>query len=53
MKITKLAVDKLPTPLVVKAGVTAQKRYYDDTLKGFGVRATSGGSKAFFVEKLV
>ncbi|MEN9450085.1 MAG: hypothetical protein RJA83_699 [Pseudomonadota bacterium] len=53
MKITKLAVDKLPIPAVVRAGITAQKRYYDDLLKGFGVRTTSGGSKAFFVEKLV
>ncbi|MDQ8039126.1 MAG: integrase arm-type DNA-binding domain-containing protein [Rickettsiella sp.] len=53
MKITKLAVDKLPIPSVVKAGVTAQKRYYDDVMKGFGVRVTSGGSKAFFVEKLI
>lgn len=53
MKITKLVVDKLPIPSVIKAGVTAQKRYYDDTLKGFGVRVTSGGSKAFFIEKLI
>lgn len=53
MKITKLAVDKLPIPAVEKPGQTAQKRYYDDTLKGFGVRVTSGGTKAFFIEKLV
>lgn len=36
-----------------QAGKTAQKRYYDDVLKGFGVRVTSGGTKAFFIEKLV
>jgi integrase len=53
MKITKLAVDKLPTPVAVIDNRTAQKRYYDDTIKGFGVRVTSGGTKAFFVEKLV
>src|SRR3990167_7100059 len=53
MKITKLAVDKLPIPVVEKPGQTAQKRYYDDTLKGFGVPVTSGGTKAFFIEKLV
>lgn len=53
MKITKLAVDKLPIPLVTDTGTRAQKRYYDDTLKGFGVRVTSGGTKAFFIEKLI
>jgi hypothetical protein len=53
MKITKLAVDKLPIPLALIENRTAQKRYYDETLKGFGVRVTSGGTKAFFVEKLV
>ena len=53
MKITKLAVDKLDVPLSDKPGKTAQKRYYDDTIKGFGVRVTSGGTKAFFVEKLI
>ncbi|QDQ40843.1 DUF4102 domain-containing protein [Legionella geestiana] len=53
MKITKSAVDKLPIPLRAEMGKSAQKRYYDDTLKGFGVRVTSGGTKAFFVEKLI
>ncbi|HVV69024.1 MAG TPA: integrase family protein [Gammaproteobacteria bacterium] len=53
MKITKLMVDKLPLPTSAVAGKTAQKRYYDDVMKGFGVRVTSGGTKAFFVEKLV
>jgi hypothetical protein len=53
MKITKLVVDKLDIPLSDKPGKTAQKRYYDDTIKGFGVRVTSGGTKAFFVEKLI
>jgi integrase len=52
MKITKLAVDKLPVPSPLE-NRTAQKRYYDETIKGFGVRVTSGGTKAFFVEKLV
>jgi integrase len=53
MKITKLLVDKLPTPHAIVKNRTVQKRYYDDTMKGFGVRVTSGGSRAFFVEKLV
>ncbi len=53
MKITKLIVDKLLVPSSVTKSQTAQKRYYDDTMKGFGVRVTSGGTKAFFVEKLV
>lgn len=53
MKLTKLSVDKLPLPMSPKEGVTGQKRYYDDSLKGFGVRVTSGGSKSFFIEKRV
>lgn len=53
MKINKSNVDKLPIPISDKPGQTAQKRYYDDTLKGFGVRVTSGGTKAFFIEKLI
>lgn len=52
MKITKLVVDKLPLPSNSTTGRTAQKRYYDEIMKGFGVRVTSGGTKAFFVEKL-
>lgn len=53
MNITKSVVDKLPVPQKIKEGRTEQKRYYDDRLKGFGIRVTSGGTKAFFVEKLV
>jgi integrase len=53
MKITKLAVDKLAIPVSETPNKTAQKRYYDETLKGFGVRVTSGGTKAFFIEKLI
>lgn len=53
MKINKSTVDNLPLPEVQQEGKTAQKRYYDDNLKGFGVRITSGGSKAFFVEKFI
>lgn len=33
MKITKSAVDKLPIPLAAISGKTAQKRYYDETMK--------------------
>src|SRR3989338_9190014 len=53
MKITKSVVDKLPIPVSTTPGKTSQKRYYDDTIKGFGIRITSGGTKAFFVEKLI
>jgi integrase len=53
MKITKTFVEKLPVPGKLKPERTEQKRYYDDRLKGFGIRVTSGGTKAFFVEKLV
>ena len=53
MKINKSNVEALPIPLVKEAGKTAQKRYYDDNIKGFGVRVTSGGTRAFFVEKLI
>ncbi|MDX2346683.1 MAG: integrase family protein [Legionella sp.] len=53
MKITKSMIDKLPVPLIKEIGKSTQKRYYDDNLKGFGVRITSGGTKAFFLEKLI
>lgn len=53
MKITKSVVDKLSIPPSAQAGKTGQKRYYDDAIKGFGVRVTSGGTKAFFIEKLI
>ena len=46
MKITKTFVEKLALPEIIKEGRTEQKRYYDDKLKGFGVRVTSGGTKA-------
>ncbi|MBX3709655.1 MAG: integrase family protein [Gammaproteobacteria bacterium] len=53
MHITKTSVEKLPIPPKGSLGQTGQKRYYDDKLKGFGVRVTSGGAKTFIVEKLV
>lgn len=53
MRINKTAVENLPIPIITHPGRTAQKKYYDDQLKGFGIRATSGGTKAFFVEKLI
>lgn len=53
MKLTKTVIDKLPIPIAASSRQTAQKRYYDEAMKGFGVRVTSGGTKAFFVEKLV
>ncbi|TAL65060.1 MAG: DUF4102 domain-containing protein [Legionella sp.] len=53
MRINKSNIESLPIPKAVKDGQSAQKKYYDDNLKGFGVRVTSGGTKAFFVEKLI
>lgn len=50
MKINKTNIEQLPK-LLAKDGKPTQKRYYDDELKGFGIRLTSGGSKSFFVEK--
>lgn len=38
MKINKTNVDNLPIPKVIQEGKTVQKRYYDDNLKGFGIR---------------
>ncbi len=53
MNITKSEIDRLTIPAKGNNGQTGQKRYYDDKLKGFGIRITSGGAKTFFVEKLV
>lgn len=53
MNITKTFVEGLPPPERLREGRTEQKRYYDGKLKGFGIRVTSGGTKAFFAEKLV
>jgi hypothetical protein len=50
---SKSEVDKLSIPLKGNNGQTGQKRYYDEKLKGFGVRVTSGGAKTFFIEKLI
>jgi len=49
MNITKRKVDSLPVP----KGKSSQKRHMDSTLKGFGVRVTSSGHKAFFIEKTI
>ncbi|MGB8806778.1 MAG: tyrosine-type recombinase/integrase [Candidatus Rickettsiella isopodorum] len=48
MKLTKIAVDKLPLP-----SLGNQKRYYDSVMTGFGVRITAKGAKAFFIEKMI
>ncbi len=53
MNITKTTLEKLAIPQQLMPGKTIQQRYYDDKLKGFGVRVTSGGSKSFFVEKKI
>ena len=46
-KITKQFVDKLPPP------ETGQIFHRDPLLKGFAVRVTAGGSKAFILEKRI
>jgi hypothetical protein len=46
-KITKLFVDKLAFP------ESGQVFYRDNILKGFAVRVTAGGSKAFILEKRI
>ncbi len=43
MKLTDLLIKKL------KAPTTGQKTYYDDTLAGFGLRVSQGGSKSFVI----
>jgi len=53
VSITKTFIDRLILPEKIKSGRTEQKRYYDDKLTGFGIRVTSGGTKAFFVEKSI
>ena len=47
MNITKNFVDKLKLP----ANGMVQKKYFDDAMKGFGIRITSNGVKSFFIEK--
>jgi integrase len=49
MNITKRSVDSLSRP----KGKLKQQRHMDDTLKGFGIRITSTGYKAFFIEKTI
>ncbi|CZG03228.1 integrase arm-type DNA-binding domain-containing protein [Legionella pneumophila serogroup 1] len=53
MRINKTNIESLDIPSSIKTGQSAQKKYYDDNLKGFGIRVTSGGTKSFFVEKLI
>lgn len=44
MKLTKTAVEKLPTP------ATGQALYWDDELPGFGVRVTAKGVRSYIVQ---
>jgi hypothetical protein len=43
MRITDIQVRNLPVP------EKGSKVYYDDTLKGFGVRVSNAGTKAFIL----
>jgi integrase len=47
MKLTKNAVDKLPTP------ENAATFYRDDEILGFGVKVFPSGTKTFFLEKRI
>ena len=49
MNITRCFVEKLKLP----TASLNQKRYYDDCLKGFGIRVTINGIKSFFIEKRI
>jgi hypothetical protein len=43
MRLTDLTIRKLSAPQ------TGQKTYFDDALKGFGVRVSQGGAKSFVI----
>jgi integrase len=45
MRLTDLQIKKLSLP----QGATKQKTFFDDTLKGFGLRVSVGGAKSFVV----
>ncbi len=47
ISIAKRFVDNVPYP------ETGQELYFDASLKGFGLRVTAGGSKAYFVQARV
>ncbi|RLJ18637.1 integrase [bacterium endosymbiont of Escarpia laminata] len=47
MRLTKTAVDKITPP------DKGQAFYRDDTIKGFALRITAGGTKSFVVEKRI
>ena len=49
IKLTKLFVDNVDTPKEVN-GKPGQVFYRDSALPGFGLRVTTGGSKAYIVE---
>jgi len=43
MRLTELAIDRIKPP------ATGQKTYFDDVVRGLGVRVSQGGSKSFVV----
>ncbi|WP_273427152.1 integrase family protein [Marinobacter sp.] len=53
MRITKSFVDKVEIPPAKSDGKATQAFYRDSAISGFGLRVTSGGSKAFIVEKRI
>ena len=49
MRLTDLQIQKLTPPEGAAKGATKQKTYFDDALKGFGLRVSVGGAKSFVV----
>lgn len=52
-KLTKSYIDQIPIPEKKPDGKPTQAFHRDDTLHGFALRVTSGGTKSFIVERRI
>lgn len=52
-KLTKSYIDKLPLPPPRASGQQGQAIYRDDSLQGFGILVSGGGTKAYIVERRI